>query len=116
MADRAELVRTIEKLVYGVASDEWDNMPLYDMLPEDEKALADGLLDVYDKVGPFDLTDSIWVGYETADENEDAEIGVMCDNCALMASSNRCRILDQEIESQGKCRFSVIPPGYVSAP
>lgn len=116
MADRTELVRTIEKLVYGASSDEWDNKPLYDILPEDEKALADGLLDVYDKVGPFDLTDGIWVGYVSADENEDAGIGVVCDNCALMASSSRCRILDQEIEAQGNCRFSVIPPGYVSGP
>jgi hypothetical protein len=113
MADRTELIRTIEKLVYGTSSDEWINKPLYDTLPEDEKALADGLLDVHEKVGPFDLTESIWVGYASAEENEDAAIGVKCDNCALMASSDRCMILDQTIEAEGNCRFSVIPPGYV---
>jgi len=113
MADRTELVRTIEKLVYGTSSDEWANKPLYDTLPEDEKALADGLLDVYEKVGPFDLTESIWVGYVPAEQNEDAAIGVKCDNCALMAASDRCMILEQTIEPEGNCRFSVIPPGYV---
>lgn len=113
MADRTELRRTIEKLVYGTAPEEWHGMALYDELTEDEKVLADSLLDVFDRVGPYDLADSIWVGYVPAAENEDAEIGVKCGNCALHATEDRCRILEQEIEMEGVCRFTVIPPGYV---
>lgn len=113
MVDRTELIRTIEKLVYGVPSDEWMNKPLYDSLPEDEKALADGLLDVRDKIGPFDLSGNIWVGYVDGESNEDAAMGVKCGHCALMSAPSRCLILDQEIEAEGNCRFSVIPPGYV---
>ncbi len=113
MSDRAELVRTIEKLVYGAAPDEWSGRQLYDELTGDEQILADAYLDVFDKIGPYDLADEIYVGYVDGADNEDAAIGVKCGNCALVASEVRCRILDQIIEHEGVCRFSVIPPGYV---
>ena len=114
MSDRAELVRTIEKLVYGAAPDEWSGRALYDELTGDEQILADAYLDVFDQVGPYDLADEIYVGYVDGADNEDAAIGVKCANCALVASEDRCRILEQAIEPEGVCRFSVIPPGYVS--
>jgi len=92
----------------------WMGKPLYDSLPEDERMFADALLNIYKRFGPLDREDSaIWVGYVSAEENEDADMGVKCGNCALVASENKCAILSQEIEMEGNCRLAVIPPGYV---
>jgi hypothetical protein len=94
--------------------EDWLGKPLYDELPEDERAFADALLDIAERFGPLDREDSnIWVGYEPAESNKDASIGVKCENCALVASQNKCAIISQEIELGGICRLSVIPPGYV---
>lgn len=95
--------------------EDWLGKPLYDELPDDERELADALLGIAEKFGPIDREDSnIWVGYEPAESNEDAAIGVKCENCALVASENGCAIIAQEIELGGICRLSVIPPGYVN--
>ncbi len=95
--------------------EDWLGKPLYDQLPDDEKYFADALLHIAETYGPLDREDSaIWVGYVSAEQNEDASIGVKCENCALVASENGCAILSQEIELEGNCRLAVIPPGYVS--
>ena len=95
--------------------EDWLGKPLYDELPEDEKAFADALLGIAERFGPLDREDSsIWVGYESASSNEDASIGVKCENCALVASENACAIISQEIQLGGVCRLAVIPPGYVN--
>jgi len=95
--------------------EDWLGKPLYDELPEDEKALADALLELAEEVGPLDKADSIWVGYVGPEENDNLEIGVKCGNCALIKSENACAILDMEIHPDGNCRFAVVPPGYVDA-
>jgi len=56
--------------------EDWLGKPLYDQLPEDEKALADALLELAEEVGPLDKTDGIWVGYVGPEENDNLEIGV----------------------------------------
>lgn len=95
--------------------EDWLGKPLYDELTEDEKYLADALLHIANNYGPLDREDSeIWVGYQSTSENENASIGVKCENCALVASENACAIIAQEIEPEGLCRLAVIPPGYVS--
>lgn len=95
--------------------EDWLGKPLYDELPADEKYFADALLYIANEFGPLDREDgAIWVGYESAEENEDADIGVKCENCALVASENGCAILSMQIELEGVCRLAVIPPGYVS--
>jgi len=91
----------------------WVNRNLYSSLPDDEKELANSLMELADKVGPLDQSDGIWVGYTPESENEDSGIGVRCDNCVLYEDENRCMILDQDVEPGGNCRFAVIPPGKV---
>jgi len=95
-------------------AEDWEGKPLYDMLSEDEKAFADSLLKLAEEVGPLDQSEGIWVGYESAAENDNAEIGVKCGNCALHKSAVACAIISQSIEENGACRFAVIPDGYVN--
>jgi hypothetical protein len=99
-----------------IKEDMWEGKPLYDELSNEERALADSLLALSNKVGPLDKAKGIWVGYESAATNVNANIGVKCGNCALHKSSVACAILDMAIEEEGACRFAVIPDGYVSAP
>jgi len=89
---------------------------LYAQLTEEEKAFHDALLSIAEQYGPFDLgTSSIWVGYESGEENEDAEIGVMCASCSFFnPSNNGCAILSYAVEPRGKCRLAAIPDGYVT--
>jgi hypothetical protein len=106
---RAILDSQYDATAYG----EWKNKEMFDSLPEDEKVLADNLLDTFDKVGPYDETENIWVTFMKESENEDSSIGVKCENCVFYASEEKCVILAQEIEPGGRCRFVTIPPGYV---
>ena len=88
---------------------------LYAMLTEEEKAFHDALISIAEQYGPFDLgTSSIWVGYESAEDNEDAEIGVKCSNCSFFnPENNGCAILSYAVEPMGKCRLAAIPDGLV---
>ncbi len=97
-----------------IKEDMWEGKPLYDKLSNEERALADSLLALSNKVGPLDKAKGIWVGYEDAITNENASIGVKCGNCALHKSSVACAILESPIEEDGACRFAVIPDGYVT--
>jgi hypothetical protein len=97
-----------------IKEDMWEGKPLYDELSNEERALADSLLALSNKVGPLDKAKGIWVGYESASQNENASIGVKCGNCALHTSSVKCAILEMAIEEEGACRFAVIPDGYVN--
>jgi hypothetical protein len=99
-----------------IKEDMWEGKPLYDELSNEERALADSLLALSNKVGPLDKAKGIWVGYESAATNENNSIGVNCGNCALHKSSVACAILDMPIEEAGACRFAVIPDGYVNVP
>lgn len=113
-SENSKKYRGKKKEEYKVSKNEdWLGKPLYDQLPEDEKALADSLISLAQEVGPLDEANGIWVGYVDSENNEDKEIGVKCGNCALIASENKCAILAMEIEKEGNCRFAVIPPGYV---
>jgi hypothetical protein len=94
----------------------WEGKPLYDELSNEERALADALLALSEKVGPLDKARGVWVGYVDGANNENNSIGVNCGNCALHKSSVACAILDMPIEEAGACRFAVIPDGYVNAP
>jgi hypothetical protein len=92
----------------------WQNKPVYDMLPEDEKKLADSLIELSKEVGPLDKAEGIWVGYVNANNNDNAEMGIKCANCALRSGENSCAILSQIIEAGGNCRFAVIPQEYIN--
>jgi hypothetical protein len=89
-------------------------MALEDLLTPDEKALHDALVSIAGQYGKFDEDGSgIWAGYESAEENEEKVIGVKCSNCALYAGGNVCEVIAFDVEPDGKCRFAVIPDGYV---
>jgi hypothetical protein len=90
-------------------------MSLEDLLTPDEKALHDALVEIAQQYGKFNEDSTgIWAGYETAEENDEKEIGVKCSNCALYMGGVECEILAFEVEPEGKCRFAVIPDGYVN--
>jgi len=86
-------------------------------LTQDEATLAMALIAIAEKYGKFNEDGTgIWAGYETAEENDDKEIGVKCSNCVLYAGGSVCKIIEASVEAEGKCRFAVIPDGIVSIP
>lgn len=93
---------------------------LYSQLEGDEKALVDAMLGVVQEYGPFGSeTSSVYINYTPAAENEDASIGVKCGNCVFHQMTEdgiECSAIDAEIEEDGLCRLSMIPPGLVNAP
>ena len=97
-------------------------MNLYEMLTEQEKAYVDALVSIRERFGPLDVeSSSIWVGYEPPDQNEVADIGVKCGNCAFHyeltdGSQNLgCKIVSFQVEENAKCRLAAIPDGLVNA-
>lgn len=91
---------------------------LYGQLEGDEKALVDAMLGVVTEYGRFGSeSSSVYVNYTPAAQNEDAEIGVKCGNCVFHAMTEdgiECSAIDAEIEENGVCRLSMIPPGLVN--
>jgi hypothetical protein len=92
---------------------------LYDLLVPQEKAFHDSLVRIAEEYGAFDQASSgVWVGYETASENEDAEIGVKCGNCSFHYDKPEgamgCKLLSYEVEENAKCRLAAIPDGLVN--
>lgn len=84
------------------------------LIPE-ERDLAEALIAITQKHGPFDQDgDGVWAGYTPASENEVKDIGVKCSNCVFFRGPNKCQIISLEVEADGKCRFAVIPEGVVS--
>jgi hypothetical protein len=83
------------------------------LVPE-ESDLANALIEIAEKYGKFneDAT-GIWAGYVPAAENRYKSIGVKCSSCVLYMGNGSCRIIEQEVEDEGKCRFAVIPDGVV---
>jgi hypothetical protein len=86
-----------------------------DDLMEEEAVLAQALVAIANKYGKFDEDGiGIWAGYESAQENDDADIGVKCSNCVLYEGEGICKILAMKVEDEGKCRFAVIPDDLVN--
>jgi hypothetical protein len=93
---------------------------LYDQTEGDERAVIDGLLSVVSEYGKLGSEDStVFVNYTPAAQNEDKAIGVKCGNCVFHQMTEdgiECSAIDAEIEEEGVCRFSMIPPGLVTTP
>lgn len=84
-------------------------------LAEEEAALADALVTIASNYGKFNEDETgIWAGYDSPEENEVKSIGVKCGNCVLYEGEGVCKIIAQQVEDEGKCRFAVIPDGLVS--
>ena len=91
---------------------------LYARVEGDEKALVDAMLGVVGEFGKFGAEGSnVFVNYLTPDENVDKEIGVKCGNCVFHQMTDEgieCSAVAGEIEEDGVCRLSMIPPGLVN--
>jgi hypothetical protein len=91
---------------------------LYQQVSGDEKALVDAMLGVVQEFGKFGAEGSnVFVNYLTPDENDDKEIGVKCGNCVFHQMTDEgieCSAVAGEIEEDGVCRLSMIPPGLVN--
>lgn len=86
-----------------------------DDLDEQEALLAEMLIALTQKYGKFNEDEiGVWADYEDADENEEADIGVKCANCVLYEGGSVCKIIEAEVEPEGKCRFAIIPDGVVT--
>lgn len=83
-------------------------------LAEEEAALADALVTIAANYGKFNEDETgIWAGYDSPEDNEVRSIGVKCANCVLYEGDGVCKIIAQQVEEEGKCRFAVIPDGLV---
>ena len=85
-----------------------------DDLDEQEAVLADMLIAITKIWGKFNEDGTgVWAGYDSPENNDVADIGVKCGNCVLYESKGVCKIIEQKVEEEGKCRFAVIPDGIV---
>ena len=110
------ILQLIQNLVNGDNSIlvEIEKMEQKPKLAAEEAELADSLLKIAQKYGKFNEDETgIWAGYIDARENEVAQIGVKCSNCALYEGEGSCKIIAQSVEPNGRCRFAVIPDGVV---
>lgn len=83
------------------------------LVPE-ERDFADAILSVVEKHGKFNEDgEGVWAGYTPANENEDADIGVICANCVFYQGGDQCAIISLPVEPNGKCRLAVLPDGVV---
>ena len=111
------ILQLIQNLVNGDNSIlvEIEKMEQKPKLAAEEAELADSLLKIAQKYGKFNEDETgIWAGYIDARENEVAQIGVKCSNCALYEGNGSCKIIAQSVEPNGRCRFAVIPDGVVN--
>ncbi len=89
--------------------------PTKPKLVDEERDLAEALIKITKRYGKFNEDGTgVWAGYKPAAENTVAKIGVKCSNCVLYEGNGKCKIVAQEVEPEGKCRFAVIPDGVVS--
>ena len=99
---------------YRVVSKGLDISKIAEDLAEEEAMLADALLAIATMYGKFNEDESgIWAGYDSPEENDVKDIGVKCSNCVLYEGNGVCKIIAQQVEEEGKCRFAVIPDGIV---
>jgi hypothetical protein len=100
--------------VMFLASPDEEALTAAGIIVAEEQELADALIEITQKHGKFNSDDSgVWAGYESAEENENKEIGVNCANCMLYAGGDVCKIIEQPVEPMGYCRFALIPDGIV---
>ena len=83
------------------------------LVPE-EKDLAEALIEIADKYGKFDEDSTgIWADYHEPEDNPFAEMGVKCGNCVLFRGGQECAVVAFKVDSEGYCRFAVLPDGTV---
>jgi len=110
-----QLLQVIDgKLVDTMSNQSFNVEKVAEDLAEEEAALADALITIASNYGKFNEDETgIWAGYDSPEENEVKSIGVKCANCVLYEGDGVCKIIAQQVEEEGKCRFAVIPDGLV---
>jgi hypothetical protein len=96
------------------------NEELYAQIEGDEKALVDAMASIVAEYGKFGSpTSSVYIDYQSPAENADNyPIGVKCGNCVFHVPEGdgiACTLIDAQIQENGLCRLSMIPPGLVNA-
>jgi hypothetical protein len=110
----AWLVREYKKRGGGYRVTKENMDKIAEDLVEEEAALADALITIASRYGKFDEDETgIYAAYDSPEENEVRDIGVKCANCVLYEGDGVCKIIAQQVEEEGKCRFAVIPDGVV---
>jgi len=111
----AWLVREYKKRGGGYRVTKENMDKIAEDLVEEEAALADALITIASRYGKFDEDKTgIYAAYDSPEENEVKSIGVKCGNCVLYQGDGVCKIIAQQVEEEGKCRFAVIPDGIVN--
>jgi hypothetical protein len=111
----AWLVREYKKRGGGYRVTKENMDKIAEDLVEEEAALADALITIASRYGKFDEDETgIYAAYDSPEENEVKSIGVKCGNCVLYQGDGVCKIIAQQVEEEGKCRFAVIPDGIVN--
>ena len=83
-------------------------------LVDEERDLANALLKISKTYGKFNQDGTgIWAGYTSAKDNDNKKIGVKCGNCVLYQGGDSCAIIEAKVETEGMCRFAIIPDGVV---
>jgi len=110
----AWLVREYKKRGGGYRVTKGDVEKVAEDLAQEEASLADALVAIARVYGKFNEDETgIWAGYDTPEENDVKDIGVKCSNCVLYEGNGVCKIIAQQVEENGKCRFAIIPDGVV---
>jgi hypothetical protein len=96
------------------------NEELYAQIEGDEKALVDAMASIVAEYGKFGSpTSNVYIDYQSPAENADNyPIGVKCGNCVFHVPEGdgiACTLIDAQIQENGLCRLSMIPPGLVNA-
>ena len=88
---------------------------LLDAMPQPEKEFVQAMMDIVDRHGKLANNDGkgIWVGYVEPAQNDNADMGIKCMNCAHYEGQGVCHIVVQTVEPEGLCRLAAIPDGIV---
>ena len=102
-------------VVYEDGSSKKPRQPSVSQLDGEESELVEALVRITKKYGKFNEdSKGVYAAYTPAAENELINIGVKCSNCVFFKGEGSCGIIDEKVESNGRCRFAVIPPGFVN--
>ena len=88
---------------------------LMDLMPQPEKEFVQAMSDIVDRHGTLADNDGkgIWVGYISPEDNDNADMGIKCMNCAHYEGGSMCHIVTQPVDAMGLCRLAAIPDGIV---
>lgn len=86
-----------------------------DSMPQPEREFVKAMSDIVERHGKLANNDGkgIWVGYIEPENNDNADMGIKCMNCAHYEGANMCHIVAQSINPEGLCRLAAIPDGVV---